>query len=107
MIDSVLADLPDGLADLNHAGNGEKPKLTTHGQGPATVAVLEKKLPAGTKSGSAGALEGLPKVNINGVSASELRTELGTLLSFERSGVRYVVAGAVAPGTIEALARGL
>jgi outer membrane lipoprotein-sorting protein len=86
---------------------GEKPKLTTHGQGPAAVAVLEKKLPAGTKSGSAGALEGLPKVNINGASASELRTELGTLLSFERSGVRYVLAGAVPPSTIEALARGL
>lgn len=86
---------------------GEKPKLTTHGQGPSTVAVLEKKVPAGTKAGSAGALEGLPKVNINGVSATELRTELGTLLSFERSGVRYVVAGAVGPSTIEALARGL
>jgi outer membrane lipoprotein-sorting protein len=86
---------------------GEKPKLTTHGQGPSTVAVLEKKLPAGSKQDSSGALEGLPKVNINGVSASELRTELGTLLSFERSGVRYVLAGAVPPGAIEALARGL
>jgi outer membrane lipoprotein-sorting protein len=86
---------------------GEKPKLTTHGQGPSTVAVLEEKLPAGSKQGSAGALEGLPKVNINGVSASELRTELGTLLSFERSGVRYVLAGALPPGAIEALARGL
>jgi dolichol-phosphate mannosyltransferase len=28
MIDPVLADLPDGLVDLNHAGNGEKPRLT-------------------------------------------------------------------------------
>ena len=86
---------------------GEKPQLTTHGQGPSTVAVLEKKLPAGSKQGSSAALEGLPKVSINGASATELRTELGTLLSFERSGVRYVVAGAVGPGAIEALARGL
>ncbi len=52
-------------------------------------------------------LEGLPKVTINGASASELRTELGTLLSFERSGVRYVLAGSVTPAAIEALARGL
>jgi outer membrane lipoprotein-sorting protein len=86
---------------------GEKPQLTTHGEGPSTVAVLEKKLAAGSKQGSSAALEGLPKVNINGASATELRTELGTLLSFERSGVRYVVAGAVGPGAIEALARGL
>jgi outer membrane lipoprotein-sorting protein len=102
-----ISTAPGTEAHKSGDEGGEKPKLTAHGQGPATVAVLEKKLPAGTKSGSAGALEGLPKVNINGVSASELRTELGTLLSFERSGVRYVVAGAVAPGTIEALARGL
>jgi outer membrane lipoprotein-sorting protein len=87
--------------------DGEKPTLKTSGKGPSTVAVIEKKLPAGAKQGSAGALEGLPKVNINGVSATELRTELGTLLSFERSGVRYVLAGSVTPGAIEALARGL
>ena len=35
------------------------------------------------------------------------RTELGTLLSFDRSGVRYLLVGAVPPGAIEALARGL
>jgi outer membrane lipoprotein-sorting protein len=99
---------PSGSEGHKSGGEGgEKPKLTTRGQGPSTVAVLEKKVPAGTKQGSTGALEGLPKVNINGVNASELRTELGTLLSFERSGVRYVLAGAVAPATIEALARGL
>jgi outer membrane lipoprotein-sorting protein len=87
--------------------DGEKPKLTTSGNGPSTVAVIEKKLPAGAKQGSSSALEGLPKVNINGASATELRTELGTLLSFERSGVRYVLAGSVTPDAIEALARGL
>ena len=43
-------------------------------------------------------LEGLPQVNINGTKANELRTELGTLLSFERSGVRYLLAGSVSPG---------
>ena len=53
------------------------------------------------------ALEGLPKVKINGASASELRTALGTLLSFERSGVRYVLAGSVTPAAIEARRRGL
>ena len=39
--------------------------------------------------------------------ASELPTELGTLLSFERSGVRYLLAGAVTPAAVEAVAKGL
>ncbi|HEY4451109.1 MAG TPA: hypothetical protein VGN13_05900 [Solirubrobacteraceae bacterium] len=105
-----IEDLSSASGTETHKASeqaGEKPQLTTHGQGPSTVAVLEEKLPAGAKQGSSATLEGLPKVNINGTSATELRTELGTLLSFERSGVRYLVAGAVGPGAIEALARGL
>lgn len=87
---------------------GNKPKITTHGDGPAAIAVLESKLPAGKQSsGTSAALEGLPKVTINGTKASELRTALGTLLTFERSGVRYVLAGSDTPAAIEALARGL
>jgi outer membrane lipoprotein-sorting protein len=83
----------------------EKPTLTTHGHGPSTIAVLETK----TKPGESGSstLEHLPKVTINGASASELRTELGTLLTFVRSGVRYVVAGAVPTAAVEEVARGL
>jgi outer membrane lipoprotein-sorting protein len=89
-----------------HSANQEKPKLTGHGHGLSTIGVLESKVQSGSKSPTS-ALEGLPKVSINGVSATELRTELGTILTFERSGVRYVVAGAVTPAAIEALARGL
>ncbi len=93
------------------SGEGEKPKVTTHGQGPATIAVLASSRDGESKSkGAAGAsesLEGLPKVTIDGTSASELRTELGTLLTFERSGVRYLVAGAVSPTAVEEVARGL
>ena len=46
-------------------------------------------------------------MKINGTRASELPTELGTLLTFERSGVRYLIAGAVAPSAVEAVAKGL
>jgi outer membrane lipoprotein-sorting protein len=93
-------------------GGPAKPNVTTQGHGPATVAILassrngESRAKAGTKS-IGEQLEGLPKVTINGASASELRTELGTLLTFERSGVRYLLAGSVTPATIEAAARGL
>jgi outer membrane lipoprotein-sorting protein len=84
---------------------GSKPKVTSHGHGISAITVLESKAKAGGKSPSA--LEGLQKVDINGTSASELRTELGTILSFERSGIRYVLAGSVPSAAIEALAKGL
>jgi outer membrane lipoprotein-sorting protein len=87
------------------SGEGEKPKLTTHGQGPSTIAVLEAKTKGSREAGAS--LEGLPKVTIDGASASELKTELGTLLTFERSGVRYVVAGSVSPAAVEEVAKGL
>ncbi len=87
------------------AGSAEKPKLTSLGKGLTSVGVLESKTHADSKTSES--LESLPKVDINGASASELRTELGTLLTFERSGVRYVLAGSVSASSIEALARGL
>jgi outer membrane lipoprotein-sorting protein len=85
---------------------GAKPTVTSHGHGISSIAVLESKVKPGSK-GSSSSLEGLPKVSINGVSATELRTALGTVLTFERSGVRYVLAGSVTAASIEALARGL
>jgi outer membrane lipoprotein-sorting protein len=83
-----------------------KPKLTSSGHGLATVGVLETKTSA-SAGGSSDPLEELPQVDIDGTKASELRTELGTLLTFERSGVRYLLAGSVTPSAIEDLARGL
>jgi outer membrane lipoprotein-sorting protein len=85
-------------------GEHEHPRLTDHGHGPGTVAVLEAK----SKGGSAPQLpEGLQQIKVNGATASELTTELGTLLTFERAGVRYLVAGAVTSSAVEAVAREL
>jgi outer membrane lipoprotein-sorting protein len=96
----------EGAHTEHKAADGEKPNVTTQGHGPSTIAILEGKAKASAKSPTE-ALEGLPKVTINGTSASELRTELGTLLTFERSGVRYLLAGSVTPAALEAVARGL
>jgi len=84
----------------------QKPTVTTHGHGLSSIAVLEEKTSTGTGK-EENPVAGLPQVSINGANASELRTALGTILSFERGGVRYVLAGSVAPGAIEELARGL
>jgi outer membrane lipoprotein-sorting protein len=106
-IEEVSAPTSGGAhSEHKPADAGSKPSLTTQGHGPATIAILASKTKPGAK-GASEPLEGLPKVTINGAGASELRTELGTLLTFERSGVRYLLAGSVTPATIEAVARGL
>lgn len=87
--------------------SGDHPQLSTHGQGIATVAVIESKTTEGAPKSPSAMTEGLQKVKINGVEAAELPTALGTLLSFERSGVRYLIAGAVDPAAVEAVAKGL
>jgi outer membrane lipoprotein-sorting protein len=93
---------PSGTADTS-----SHPKVTQHGHGISSVAVAEGKQASGSTQSASTLPEGLPKVKINGISATELPTALGTLLSFERAGVRYVVGGFVTPSTVEAVARGL
>jgi outer membrane lipoprotein-sorting protein len=104
-IDEISSSGATGSKAPEPSGSS-KPKLTTHGHGVSAITVVEGKAKQGAQP-AAGASEGLPKVDINGAKASELRTALGTVLSFERSGVRYLVAGAVAPGAVEEIARGL
>jgi outer membrane lipoprotein-sorting protein len=89
-----------------HASSSkEAPEVTTHGKGITAVEVLKAKESSGS---SASGLEDLPKVKLpNGVSAGELRTALGTVLTFERAGARYVVAGALDPAAVEAVAGSL
>lgn len=88
------------------SGGADQPKVTKQGSGVTAVHVLESKVKPGEKTPNLP--EGLQKVKIDSTTtATELPTALGTLLSFERSGVRYVLAGAVTPAQIEAVARGL
>ncbi|HEY1586293.1 MAG TPA: hypothetical protein VGH63_11445 [Polyangia bacterium] len=101
---------PGSKHDAKHAeadpnGSSDKPKVTTHGTGITGVAVLESKAKPGEKALQLP--ESLPKVKVNGTTAAELPTALGTLLGFERSGVRYLLVGAVTPADIEAVAKGL
>jgi outer membrane lipoprotein-sorting protein len=95
-----------GHAHAKHDSNGAgHPAVTTHGSGVTAVDVLESKAKPGTKPLELP--EELPKVKIGEANAAELSTALGTLLGFERSGVRYLLVGAVTPAQIEAVARGL
>jgi outer membrane lipoprotein-sorting protein len=88
------------------SGPATHPNASTRGSGITAVHVLEADVRPGQKQPSLP--EGLQKVKLDATTtASELPTALGTVLSFERSGVRYVLAGAIAPSQIEAVARGL
>ena len=49
----------------------------------------------------------LPTVTINGTTAQELDTALGTVVRFTRSGVTYTVLGSVKPSVADSAARGL
>jgi outer membrane lipoprotein-sorting protein len=88
-------------------GGSSNPTVTKHGSGIGAVAVVEDKRAGTSEKESSGLPEGLPTVKINGATATELSTALGTVLSFERSGVHYLVGGFVAPSTVEEVARGL
>jgi len=93
--------------------NGHAAALITYGEGLGGIAVLESAAKAGGETAkqpaeeAGGFLGELPKVALRGASANELPTPLGTLLSFQRTGVEYVLAGSVTPATLQEAAKGL
>lgn len=107
---------PDQLAGLPRhdvwlAGHGANPAaVVTYGRGLGGILVVERKARAGEaplgSGGGRGSLR-LPQINVNGATGSELATELGTVLSFQRGGVDYVVAGSIPAQSAETAARQL
>ena len=57
--------------------------------------------------GQAGMLDALPSVSLDGVTAHELATQLGTVLGWDRGGVTYVLAGSIPTAAAESAARSL
>ena len=80
--------------------------LSVYGEGLGGIAVLQHRVPAG-KEQAEGGESGLPQVNIDGATGTELATALGTMVIFERGGVGYTVLGSVPPAAVENAARGL
>jgi outer membrane lipoprotein-sorting protein len=94
-----------------HAG-----ALVAYGHGLNGVYVIERPAAAsaaqGLSSNQAGGSDGgpglsLPSVSVNGASAQELDTALGTVIQFTRQGVSYTVLGSVDKATAERAARSL
>jgi hypothetical protein len=98
-----IAGLPRRSVHLVRSGS-DAAALAVYGRGLGTILVYETKASAGAVP-----LQGLklPQVNIDGRTGTELATALGTVVTFERGGVRYVVVGSVPPVAAENAARSL
>ena len=80
--------------------------LVVYGQGLGAIVVVERK-PDAAKAGQAGMLDALPSISLDGVTAHELATQLGTVLTWDRGGVSYVLAGSIPTSAAESAARSL
>jgi hypothetical protein len=99
----TLAGLPRHEVSLVRSGD-ENGALVTYGKGLGQILVFQHK--AAAAQNGKGDLR-LPTVNIDGATGTELATSLGTIVTFDRGGVSYVVVGSVPPLAAENAARGL
>jgi hypothetical protein len=96
-------------------GSSHHGAMLFYGKGLSGIAVIERPasdgssaLPSSSGSGGNGSAGlTLPTVNINGVTAQQLPTPLGTVVQFRRGGVSYLVLGSVTADTADAAARAL
>jgi outer membrane lipoprotein-sorting protein len=101
-----LVGLP--LQDIRLVGEtGSKTVAAVYGQGLGAVVVVERAqdAPAGKQGNDT--LSSLPTMSLDGISAHELSTQLGTVIAWDHAGVSFVLAGSVPSAAAEAAARSL
>src|SRR5581483_5169641 len=88
-------------SEVRLVGRGDsKGALVVYGEGLGALAVFEH--PAGATSGAAGPMGALPSATIAGAPGHELSTPLGTIVTWQRDGVAYVLGGSVSATVAEA-----
>lgn len=104
-----VAGLPrQGVRLLQHGD--ESGAVVVYGKGLGAIGVIEQKAGQQRDKPTGGDRDEqlrLPQVNIDGATGDELATALGTVITFERGGVAYTVAGSVPPQAAEQAAREL
>lgn len=78
--------------------------LVVYGKGLGSIVVAERKADAKAMPAQLGAL---PSVSLDGATAHELSTQLGTVLAWQSGGVTYLLAGSVPAATAETAAKAL
>ena len=97
---------PDSLVGLPRRDVrliGGDTALAFYGQGLGGIVLVERKADAAASSSSA--LAALPTVSLDGLTAHELATQLGTVLAWQSGGTAFVLAGSQPPAAAEAAAR--
>jgi outer membrane lipoprotein-sorting protein len=79
--------------------------LVLYGHGLGGIVLVERR--SDSKQPGNGFLSSLPTVSLDGVTAHELATQLGTVLEWQRGGTAFVLAGSLPPAAAEAAARQL
>jgi hypothetical protein len=77
--------------------------LSLYGRGLGGIVLVERK--AGAEGPAQQALSALPTVSLDGLTAHELATQLGTVLAWHRGGTSFLLAGSLPPAAAEAAAR--
>lgn len=98
---SELVGLP--LSSVRLVGGSQPGALILYGHGLGAIAVVERQ----ASSGTGDRLSQLPQVSIGSATGHELATPLGTIISFDRTGVTYLVAGSMPASAAETAARSL
>jgi hypothetical protein len=80
--------------------------IAVYGQGLGAVIVVERAKDA-SGSGLPSQMQALPAITLDGATGHELTTQLGTLLTWDRGGVSYILAGSIPSSAAEAAARAL
>jgi hypothetical protein len=96
---------PDSLVGLPRTDVrlvGGDTVLVLYGQGLGRIVLVERKADA---SSANGLMSSLPTVSLDGLTAHELSTELGTALAWQAGGTSYVLAGSLPAAAAEAAAR--
>jgi hypothetical protein len=81
--------------------------VVSYGQGLGGIVVAERKAPIASGDSASGALDSLPTVSLDGVTAHELATQLGTIVTWQHADVSTTLAGSIPSAAAEAAAREL
>jgi hypothetical protein len=96
---------PDSLVGLPRRDVrlvGGDTALAFYGEGLGGIVLVERQAGADTASGQ---LSALPTVSLDGLTAHELATQLGTVLEWQSNGTRYILAGSLPASAAETAAR--
>jgi hypothetical protein len=102
---AVVPDTLVGLPRQDVRLVGGKTVIAVYGKGLGAIVVVERAKDAAAPQSSP--LGALPAVTIDGSTGHELATQLGTVLTWDRNGVSFVLAGSLPSAAAEAAARSL